>query len=192
VSVSTVATDDTAGHDLTLGSLSRQRRIRIVAGAILRTFAMTVVVVAAYFLLPFDHGFAGESVIGLVFGLVAVVALIGWEIWRITSSDYPTLRGVEALGLIVPLYILLFAVAYFLMERANPASFGSPLSKIDAMYYSATVFTTVGFGDITAKTQVARVVVTIQMMLDLVFVGLVVRLGINAVKVGQRRHQPTD
>jgi voltage-gated potassium channel len=78
------------------------------------------------------------------------------------------------------------------MERANPASFGSPLSKIDAMYYSATVFTTVGFGDITAKTQVARVVVTIQMMLDLVFVGLVIRLGINAVKVGQRRHQPTD
>jgi voltage-gated potassium channel len=163
-----------------------------VAVAILRMLAVTVIVVAAYFLLPFDHGFAGEAVIGLVVGLAAVVVLIGWECWRITGSDYPTLRGVEALALIVPLYILLFATAYFLMERANRASFGSPLSKIDAMYYSATVFTTVGFGDITAKTQTARVVVTIQMMLDLVFVGLVVRLGINAVKIGLRRHQPTD
>lgn len=163
-----------------------------MAIAILRMLAVTVVVVAAYFLLPFDHGFAGEAVVGLVVGLAAVVVLIGWECWRITGSDYPTLRGVEALALIVPLYILLFATAYFLMERANRGSFGSPLSKIDAMYYSATVFTTVGFGDITAKTQTARVVVTIQMMLDLVFVGLVVRLGINAVKIGQRRHQPKD
>ena len=58
------------------------------------------------------------------------------------------------------------------------------------MYYSATVFTTVGFGDITAKSEAARVVVTIQMMLDLVIIGLVARLVVNAVKVGQRRQTP--
>lgn len=60
------------------------------------------------------------------------------------------------------------------------------------MYLSATVFTTVGFGDITAKTEAARVVVTIQMMLDLVIIGLVVRLVVNAIKVGQRRHSPSS
>ena len=59
------------------------------------------------------------------------------------------------------------------------------------MYFSATAFTTVGFGDITAKTQAARVLVIIQIMLDLVIIGLVVRLVINAVKVGQRRRTPT-
>jgi voltage-gated potassium channel len=56
---------------------------------------------------------------------------------------------------------------------------------LDAMYFSATVFTTVGFGDITAKSETARVLVTCQMMLDLVVIGLVVRLVLNAIKVGQ-------
>ena len=55
------------------------------------------------------------------------------------------------------------------------------------MYFSTTVFTTVGFGDITAKTEAARLVVTIQMWLDLVFLGLVVRLVVNAVKFSQQR-----
>ncbi len=55
------------------------------------------------------------------------------------------------------------------------------------MYFSSTVFTTVGFGDITAKTEAARLVVTVQMWLDLVFLGLVVRLVVNAVKFNQQR-----
>lgn len=111
--------------------------------------------------------------------------------WNITRSDHPTFRAVEALALIIPLYVLLFATVYYLMNHANPASFGEPVSRVDAMYFSATVFTTVGFGDITAKTQAARVLVTVQMMLDLVIIGLVVRLVINAIKIGQRHHNPT-
>ncbi len=61
------------------------------------------------------------------------------------------------------------------------------MSRTDAMYFSSTVFTTVGFGDITAKTEAARLVVTLQMWLDLVFLGLVVRLVVNAVKFNQQR-----
>ena len=55
------------------------------------------------------------------------------------------------------------------------------------MYFSSTIFTTVGFGDITAKSEAARLVVTLQMWLDLVFLGLVVRLVVNAVKFNQQR-----
>ena len=61
----------------------------------------------------------------------------------------------------------LFATTYFLMARANQTSFGAPLSRTDAMYFSSTIFTTVGFGDITAKGEAARLVVTVQMWLDL-------------------------
>ena len=39
-----------------------------------------------------------------------------------------------------------------------------------------TVFSTVGFGDITPKTEVAQLVTTVQMLVDLVVVGVVVRL----------------
>ena len=73
----------------------------------------------------------------------------------IAGSRYPGLRAAEALGLIIPLYLLLFASTYFLMERASAANFTQPLTRTDALYFSVTVFTTVGFGDIAAKSETA-------------------------------------
>lgn len=180
------------GEDHPFDTLPPRQRRRLVAAVVLRTIGVIALVVAAYFLLPLDHTFGFETVIGLILGVLALFAVVGWQVWKITRSDYPTIRAVEALALIIPLYVLLFATLYFLMNHANESTFGSPLSRVDAMYFSATVFTTVGFGDITAKTEAARVLVTIQMMLDLVIIGLVARLVINAIKVGQRRHTPTS
>jgi hypothetical protein len=39
------------------------------------------------------------------------------------------------------------------------------------MYFSVTVFTTVGFGDITAKSETARIVLIVQMLADLALLG---------------------
>ena len=127
------------------------------------------------------------TVVELVLGSLVLFAVIVWQIRQIVQSEHPGIRAVEALAFSVPLYILLFATTYYLMDHANAATFTQPLTRIDSMYFSATVFTTVGFGDITAKGQGARVLVTIQMMLDLVVIGLVVRLVVNAVKVGRQR-----
>ena len=44
-----------------------------------------------------------------------------------------------------------------------------------------------GFGDITAKTDLARSLVTVQMLLSLVVLGLVVKLFSTAVTVGLKR-----
>jgi voltage-gated potassium channel len=115
--------------------------------------------------------------------------MIGWQIWRITQSDYPTLRAVEALAFIVPAYLVFFATIYYLINHANQATFGTSQTRLDSLYFSATVFTTVGFGDISAKTQAARAIVLCQMVLDLVILGLVVRLVVNAVKIGQKRRK---
>ncbi len=72
------------------------------------------------------------------------------------------------------------------MAHTNPHAFGVPLSRTDAMYFSSTVFTTVGFGDITAKNEAARLVVIVQMWLDLAFLGLVLRVVTQAVKYSQQ------
>jgi voltage-gated potassium channel len=159
-----------------------------VVWAVLRTLLTVALIVALYYLVPFDHGMDDATAAGLVFGAVALAAIVALQIWTIGQSKYPTIRAIEALAFTIPLYLLLFASAYYLMQHAQPASFGVHLSRTDAMYFSSTVFTTVGFGDITAKNETARVLVTLQMMLDLVVVGLVVRLVVNAIKVGQQRH----
>ena len=183
--------DDPADAFSALGRLPRSERRRVFITASLRAVATTAIVVLIYFLIPMDRSLSSATVIGLVLGLLALIAVIALQVHRIVRSEHPTLRAVEALALTIPLYVLLFATGYYLVSRANVATFGESLTRIDAMYFSATVVTTVGFGDITAKTQAARVLVTIQMMLDLVIIGLVVRLVVNAVKVGQRRHEPT-
>ena len=53
-----------------------------------------------------------------------------------------------------------------------------------------TVFATVGFGDITAVSQAARLAVTTQMMLDLLVLGLGVRVFVGAVQFARRQAGP--
>jgi voltage-gated potassium channel len=106
--------------------------------------------------------------------LVVVIAL---QIRTITRSEHPNIRAAEALAFTIPVYLLLFAAIYFLMARALSTNFTESLTRTDALYFSVTVFTTTGFGDISAKSEAARLVVTLQMLLDLLLLGLVVRLS---------------
>jgi len=79
------------------------------------------------------------------------------------------------------------------MARLSPGSFTAPLTRTDALYFTVTVFSTVGFGDITAKTETARLVVTGQMIADLVILGLAIKAIVSAVRRGrQRRPQAAD
>ena len=167
--------------------LSVHEKRRLVVRAALRTIITVALVVAVYFLVPMDRAISPATVTELLLGVLALVWVVAWQVRQIIRSEHPGVRAVEALAFTFPLYILLFATAYYLMDHANPTTFTQPLSRIDSMYFSVTVFTTVGFGDITAKAQAARVLVTCQMILDLAFVGVVLRLLVNAIKVGRHR-----
>jgi hypothetical protein len=56
------------------------------------------------------------------------------------------------------------------------------LSRVDAAYFSVTVLTTVGFGDIVATSQTSRLLVTTQMLADLVLVGFIAKVLVGAVQ----------
>jgi hypothetical protein len=82
----------------------------------------------------------------------------------------------------------LFAAGYYAMARSNPDSFNvRQFTRTDSLYFTVTVFTTVGFGDIRATSQIARIVVTLQMILDLIVLGLGVRVFVGAVRLGRTR-----
>jgi len=116
--------------------------------------------------------------------LVAVSAL---HLRAVIRSSHPRLRTIEALATILPPFLVLFATAYYRMAGASAANFNQSLTRTDAIYFTVTVFATVGFGDITAVSQTARIVVTVQMLLDLLALGLVVRAFLGAVQVAKRR-----
>ena len=83
-----------------------------------------------------------------VFGVV-----VGVQVPAIIKAKYPILRAIEALAILVPLYLLIFARIYLSNSIGDPAAFNQPLDKTTALYFTVTVFATVGFGDIVAQSQ---------------------------------------
>jgi hypothetical protein len=120
-------------------------------------------------------------------GLLVFAGVVTWQIRAVLRSRYPGLRAIEALAAAIPLFLLVFAVAYLRMADADAGAFSEPLSRTDALYFTITVFSTVGFGDITPKTDLARVATMVQMLGDLLVVGLVLHLMVGAVKAGLQR-----
>ena len=167
------------------------KRRRLIFRAVLRGLVITAVLVVLYYLLPLDRPLGADTAVRLLIGLLVFAGVMVWQVKAIAGARYPGLRAAEALGLIVPFYLLLFASTYFLMERASAANFTQPLTRTDALYFSVTVFTTVGFGDITAKSETARVVLIIQMLADLALLGAGVRVLLGAVHRGQQRRSGT-
>ena len=156
----------------------------------LRAAGSTTALVVIYYLLPLNRSSTAVAVTMLIIGLVTLTSLLAYQVRAITRSPFPLLRGVEALAISIPLFLLLFAATYVVMATISASSFSQPLSRTDAIYFTVTVFATVGFGDITAKTEVARLVVTGQMIADLIAIGLGVRVLLGAVQRGRQRQPP--
>ena len=160
----------------------------LVAIAALRAIATVAVLVALYYLLPFDGNGAGLSTFAkLALGLVLFLGLMTWHVRLIGKSANPALRALEGMFLGVPLFLLLFAAAYFLVSQSDAATFTSELSRTDSLYFTVTTFSTVGYGDISAQTEPARLMVTAQIILDLVILGVGVRVILGAVQRGRER-----
>jgi uncharacterized membrane protein len=156
--------------------------------AALRAIGTMTVLLVLYYLLPFDgDGTDLSTVAKLVLGLALFLGIMAWHVSLIGKAENPALRALEGLFLGIPLFLLLFAAAYFLMSQNDAATFTSELSRTDSLYFTVTIFSTVGFGDISAQTETARLVVSAQMMLDLVILGVGVRVILGAVERSRSR-----
>lgn len=152
--------------------------------ALARIVCVTVALGLVYGFTPMDDP-VHDGIPLLVGSLVLLAALTVWHVRAVSRSAYPGVRAVEALATSLPFLLLCFAAAYFMLEDNSAPSFGTALTRLDALYFSVTVFATVGFGDITAHSQLARGVVTGQMIVDFVYVGIVVRVLLGAIKLGR-------
>jgi amino acid transporter len=141
-----------------------------------------VLIVGAYYVLPFDHLSAARSILRLSVMVALVAAVFVWQIRRISLAELPELRAVEALGIVIAVFLIGFSIVYLSMSHNNPRTFTQSLDHTRALYFTISVFSTVGFGDITPRTDTARLVVSSQMLLDLAIIGAVVRLIFNAAR----------
>ena len=171
--------------------LPAAKRRRLIFRAVLRGVLSTTVLVVLYYVLPLDKPWNGDTAVRVLIGLLVFAGIMVWQVRTIAGSRYPGVKVFEALGLIVPFYLLLFASTYFVMERASAANFTQPLTRTDALHFSVTVFSTVGSGDIAPKSEPARVVLIIQMLGDIALLGAGARVLLGGVRRGQQRRSDT-
>jgi hypothetical protein len=156
----------------------------------LRPVLTTTALLILYYVLPLGDRDVSPTALTFAIELVLVGVLLSVQVRQISIAEHPRLRAVEALSLSVPLFILMFAAVYYETARGSPASFSEELSRTDSLYFTVTTFSSVGFGDITAVSQTARVLVMIQMLGDLILVGIIAHAIVGAVRTGLRRKQP--
>jgi len=150
--------------------------------SLLRVLVVGTLLVLLYWSAPLGQRLESGVLAGLAGALLALVVVTGIELRSIVRSSYPEVRAIEAVGTVLPLALLPFSAAYYAMSHATVHAFGSQLSRLDALYFTITTFATVGYGDITAKSQAARAVVTGQMIIDLVLIGIIAKAIFGAAQ----------
>ncbi len=83
-------------------------------------------------------------------------------------------RHGDRVGRLVQVFIgvvALLALSCYAVATHHPGQFEGLVTRTDALYFTVTTITTVGYGDIHASGQAARALVTAMMVFDVVFLG---------------------
>jgi voltage-gated potassium channel len=179
----------------TLARASRGEKARVLALSLLRTVLTVVALLWVFGSEPIPT--SGQEVLDglpLFLGALAVFLVVFvWQIHRIRKSRHPGLRAVEAGVTSLGVFLVAFASIYLIGQATSPGSFTQSLNHVQAMYFTVTVFATVGFGDITPVSDTMRVVVSIQMLLDLVFIGVLIKILFQVAQdAAKQRTSPAD
>lgn len=168
--------------------LDRRGRRRVLTRAGARVVLSATLLFVAYFVSPGVGRSAATTVVLVVVGVLLGAGILGWEVRRIMEASYPNVRAAEAIGFLIPAVMVSFAYAYLCLSQGSAGSFSEKLNHIGALYFTISTMSTVGFGDIVARTNAARVVVMLQILVDLALVFGIGRTIFFAARVG-RKHR---
>ncbi|MFF0729858.1 potassium channel family protein [Streptomyces sp. NPDC004134] len=189
--------DDVRGDDRGDGAADRGRgHHRDPLLAWLRVVVPVALMVVLYFLLPLHLLGTQTPVLSWTLFAVAlgvVTALLLREI-RAVLMEVPHARPGVTIPLLTIASLLVFAAAYNGMARGS-AEFHGLRTRVDALYFTVATVATVGYGDITARGQLARILVMGQIMYSFVFLTAAatalsrrVRRALGEGRSGGRRH----
>ena len=149
-------------------------------------------VLLLFFAVPVHSGqTAGRLMIDLALSALAVgvvSAVIVREAKRHLSGESG--RTGFQLVLLLEIVLLVFALAYYTVATNTAGQFDGLGTRIDALYFTMSTMATVGFGDVHAKGQFARALVTAHLVFNIAFVagvGALVRSRVQSRSSGTDR-----
>ena len=140
----------------------RARRLRSRVGQV-------GLLLAIYYLVPIrETTSVPDQVMRGAFAFLVLVAVVTWitrEVVR-QSSQRTAEVNQDRLLLLVVVGLMFFALIDLVIARTGPSEFVGLETKTDSLYFALTTLATVGFGDVHAEGQIARVLLIAQMIFN--------------------------
>jgi uncharacterized membrane protein len=131
----------------------------------------------AYYAFPVDLDAHVGAVLLSLAVMIAGLAVLGWmmvmELDRLRRGQDS--RSTVALAMLLGLLVMAFSAAFFLLQRASPGQVSGLDTRTDSLYFTLSMMTTVGYGDVHAEGQVARALVCAVIVFNVVVVASLVR-----------------
>ncbi len=183
-----------ASNDATsvFGDLTPRERRWAITRIVLRAALSVGILVGAYVLVPQNGVLESTAVVQMLLGVILFSVVLTLQFYSIMRDPIPEVRAASALVVAVVMLVLLFALAYAMMSAVSPAAFSQSLDRSSAIYFTVTVLSTVGFGDITPVTAAARWVVTLQMIVNITLVVVLGRVLLMAARIARTRRATTS
>ncbi len=163
-------------------------------GWLLYTLGIVGLVVAVYLAAPAALTFAILStavaivLLGVYLAMLVFLLRLDYNTGGNSTIFWMRLLGSEPVSVLlhlttttVLLSLIVFASAYRSIDLALADSFSEPLSRMDALYFSVTTFSTTGFGDIHPLSATARAVCSGQMALTFLLVSVVIAMIVRRI-----------
>ncbi|SBT38940.1 potassium channel family protein [Micromonospora narathiwatensis] len=148
------------------GTYRRERRRALVACLLL---------LGAYFLVPLAYDPNAVRLVLRTIGTVVVVVTVAVAITRqvrdqlapAAPSGEAATRSLIRLAVALVAGVLAFALGDYVIATNRAGEFVGLQTRVDALYFALSTITTVGYGDVHAQGQIARVVVCGQMLFSI-------------------------
>ena len=165
--------------------------VRYVPGMVVRVVVPCVVIVG-FFSVPFGEilpisNIVVFEVLFIVFWSTVFLLFLRWQLRSIHSSATPETRWLEALIVLGVLFVSLFARVYRVLSLSAPTSFSIPLTVIDSYFYTLGTLSTTGTGDVEPRGDLAKTFTMLQIVANLAFIGLIVRVLTGAARTAKSR-----
>ncbi|MEY4175064.1 MAG: hypothetical protein RI900_2229 [Actinomycetota bacterium] len=122
--------------------------------------------------------------VGALLGAAALAAVAPITVGRVAAvrtAATPVFAAAEAVLLVVAMVVFGFSALYLAIAH-HDGQFVGLATRVDALYFTVSTLSTVGYGDIHAAGSAARIAVTVQILLDLSVIAGAVKLLLGAAR----------
>ncbi|MEV7429433.1 potassium channel family protein [Nocardioides sp. NPDC092400] len=154
----------------------------------LRLSGVLSAILLLYFTLPVRSDPPIQTAFRAALALVVLVVLAAGLVTQLRLAARDGDRRVDGLAAAIATVLVVFAYGFYALEVHRPDQVNGLSTRLDALYFTASTMLTVGYGDVHAAGQAARLMVLVQMVFDVVFVAAAAALLTSRVRRAAAEH----